>query len=185
MSASKRARSASKGFERSLLALFEVAHFRSTEGAATSQPRAKRSAALGLIGPQSPSPERAKQRATVAPFQGSDALCSLVPGRRFALPWAVMFRPLRGTKMRNLKKLKQGRVFRPCLRCGLVNQGLKPRPARCSSSRLDPNRQAADVRLARCTARCRAHRAQSWEPRGRSCSVDQASARRSWRRRPS
>src|SRR5437773_2401728 len=40
------------------------------EGAATKQPRAERSAALGLVDLQPPSPERAKQRATVTPFQG-------------------------------------------------------------------------------------------------------------------
>ena len=60
-----------------------------TEGAATNQPRAERSAALGYEYALRPSPEKAQPRgANVSPFQGLVAARCPIPGRRFALPWA-------------------------------------------------------------------------------------------------
>ena len=69
--------------------------FHCTEGAATNQPRAKRSAALGYEYALSPSPERALPRgANVPPLQGLVAARRLIPGRRFALPWAGLLQHL-------------------------------------------------------------------------------------------
>ena len=38
----------------------------------------------------------------VMPFQGDDCTVTVYPGRRYALPWADMLRPLRGEELTSL-----------------------------------------------------------------------------------
>ena len=99
------------------LARFEVGNFalapKVRQQDSPGQSGAVLRAAPPWVGSCSPSasPERAKQPATVAPFQGSGELGSLDPGRRcaeyrFALPWADLLRPLRGKINAQLQNLR-------------------------------------------------------------------------------
>src|ERR1019366_2773256 len=69
----------------------------STEGAVTNQPRAKRSAALGLIGSESSSPERAKPRPMSRPFRAVSVTTRLTQGGASLCP-GLFCRPTFGAE---------------------------------------------------------------------------------------
>ena len=83
----------------------------STNGAATNQPRAERSAALGFAAVRTAEPCKGGTRLVVLPLQGFPDKGSLTPGRRFALPWAGLLRTFgANTKGATSERAWDGRV---------------------------------------------------------------------------
>ena len=93
------------------IARSEVAHWSLARRAATRQPRAERSAALGQTMSVTTSLARAEQPHACCALAGLGRERDSYPGRRCALPWAVLFRPLRGKEPRLLLDRKSRGVI--------------------------------------------------------------------------